>query len=137
MLPPFISDAKDKHPTFIFTVGAECYRHSFLPLKTNSRHLIFTVKRSRMLQSFTSTANCKLPIFILQSIGAKFYGHSLLQTNSRHLFLLTNGAECYDHLLLLRKTNSRHLFLSSNRAESYRHVPIKTFTCTCLAFLKH
>ena len=40
MLPPFISDAKDKHPTFILaSYGAECYHHSFPTLKTNTQHL--------------------------------------------------------------------------------------------------
>ena len=40
MLPPFISDAKDKHPTFILaSYGAECYRHSFPTVKANTRHL--------------------------------------------------------------------------------------------------
>ena len=40
MLPPFISDIKDKHPTFILAShGAECYRHSFPTLMTNTRHL--------------------------------------------------------------------------------------------------
>ena len=40
MLPPFISDTKDKHPTFILaSYGGECYRHSFPTLKTNTRHI--------------------------------------------------------------------------------------------------
>ena len=40
MLPPFISDAKDKHPTFILaSYGANCYRHSFPTVKANTRHL--------------------------------------------------------------------------------------------------
>ena len=40
MLPPFIFDAEDKHPTFILaSYGAECYHHSFPTLKTNTRHL--------------------------------------------------------------------------------------------------
>ena len=40
MLPPFISDTKDKHPTFILAShGGECYRHSFPTLMTNTRHL--------------------------------------------------------------------------------------------------
>ena len=40
MLSPFISDTKDKHPTFILAShGAECYRHSFPTLMTNTRHL--------------------------------------------------------------------------------------------------
>ena len=34
ILPPFISDAKDKHPTFILaSYGDECYRHSFPTLR--------------------------------------------------------------------------------------------------------
>ena len=48
---------------FLLTNGAECYGHLLLP-QTNSRHVfIFTVKRSRMLRSFTSAAN-KLPTCI-------------------------------------------------------------------------
>ena len=40
MLPPFISDIKDKHPTFILAShGAECYRHSFPTLMTNTQLL--------------------------------------------------------------------------------------------------
>ena len=40
MLLPFISDAEDKHPTFILaSYGAECCHHSFPTLKTNARHL--------------------------------------------------------------------------------------------------
>ena len=76
MLPPFISDTKDKHPTFILaSYGGECYRHSFPTLKTNT------------------------PIFILASHGAECYRHSFLtlMTNTRHLFLASYGAECYRH----------------------------------------
>ena len=41
MLPPLISDAKDKHPTLnLASYGAECSRHWFLMLKTNTRHLL-------------------------------------------------------------------------------------------------
>ena len=42
MLPPFISNDKDKHPTFMlasYSYGAECYRHSFPTVKANTRHL--------------------------------------------------------------------------------------------------
>ena len=91
MLPPFISDAKDKHPTFILaSYGAECYRHSFPTLKTNTRHLF------------------------LASYGAECYRHSFptLKTNTQHLFLALYGAECYRHSFPTLKTNSQHFFLS-------------------------
>ena len=41
ILPPFTSDRKSKHPTFILASygGAEYYRHSFPTVKANTRHL--------------------------------------------------------------------------------------------------
>ena len=40
MLPPFISDTKDKHPTFILaSYGAEYYHHSFPTVKASTRRL--------------------------------------------------------------------------------------------------
>ena len=66
MLPPFISDAKDKHPTFIFSV-------------------IW----SRMLPPFISDAKDKHPTFILASYGDECYRHSfpmLRQTCDTNFF---------------------------------------------------
>ena len=125
VLPPFISDAKDKHPTFILvsygdecyrhsfptlktntrhlflaSYGAECYRHSFPTLKTNTQQIISSVIRSRMLPSFISNVKDKHPTFILASYGDECYRHSfptLLKTNTRHLFLVSYGAEYYRH----------------------------------------
>ena len=65
MLPPLISDANDKHPTFILaSYGAEYYRHSF------------------------PTVKAKHPTFILASYGAEYYRHSFptVKANTRHLF---------------------------------------------------
>ena len=47
LLPPFTSDAKDKHPTFnLPSYGAECYRHSIPTVKANTQHLFQHQKES-------------------------------------------------------------------------------------------
>ena len=88
MLPPFISDAEDKHPTCILaSYGAECYRHSFPTLKTNTRHLF------------------------LASYGAECCRHSIptLKTNTQHLFLASYGAEClYRHSIPNPDAKDKH-----------------------------
>ena len=62
MLPPFISDAKDNHPTFIFSV----IRSRMLPpfiTDAKDKHLTFilSVIRSRMLPSFPSDHKSQHP----------------------------------------------------------------------------
>ena len=105
MLPPFISDAKDKHPTFILaSYGAECYRHSFPTFISKDKHLTF----------------------ILASYGAECYRHSFptLKTNTQHLFL----AECHTEPnvtepLFISDVKDKHptFILASYGAEYYRH----------------
>ena len=85
MLPPFISDAKDKHPTFILaSYGAECYRHSFPTLKTNIRHLFLPLIRSRMLPPFISDAKDKHPTFIFSVIRSRMLPPFISYANDKH-----------------------------------------------------
>ena len=77
MLPPFISDAKDKHPTFIFSVIRSRMLPPFISdAKDNHPTFILSVIRSRMLPSFISAVKDKHPTFILASYGAECYRHS-------------------------------------------------------------
>ena len=89
MLPPFISDVKDKYPTFILGV----IRSRMLPpfiydVKDKRPTFVSSVIRSRMFPSFISDVKDKHPTFILASYGAECYRHSFptLKTNTRHLF---------------------------------------------------
>ena len=127
MLPRFISDAKDKHPTFIFTV----IRSGMLPrfisdAKDKHPTFIFTVIRSGMLPRFISDAKDKHPTFIFTVIRSgkrQKSGVRLIQeySRTRHLFLASYGAECYRVSFPTLKTNTQHLFLPSYGAEYSRH----------------
>ena len=100
MLPPFISDHKSKHLTFISaSYGDECYRHSVPTLKINTQHLY------------------------LASYGAECYRDSFptLKTNTRHLFLASYGAEYYHHSFPTFKDKYPTFILASYGAECYRH----------------
>ena len=57
---------------FLTSYGEECYRHSFLTLKTNIRYLFFaSCIRSRMLPPFISDAKDKHPTFIFSVIQSR------------------------------------------------------------------
>ena len=98
---------------------AECYGHSLLPLKTNSRHLFLQSNRAECYQHLLLPLKTISRHLLLPSNEAECYGHSLLplKTNFRHLILPSNGAECYGHLLLPLKINFRQLSLPSNQGE--------------------
>ena len=68
------SDAKDNHfrHFILASYGAECYRHSFPTLKTNTRHCIFSVIRSRMITAIHFRyAKDKHPTFIFSFIQSR------------------------------------------------------------------
>ena len=89
MLPPFISDTKDKHTTFIFSVIRSGILLPFIS-DAKDKHLtfIFSVIRSRMFPPFISDAKHKHPTFILASYGAECYRNSFpnVKANTRYLF---------------------------------------------------
>ena len=63
MLPPFISDIKDKHPTFILASHeTECYRHSFPTLMTNTQHLFLASYGAELLSPFISDFQTEFPL---------------------------------------------------------------------------
>ena len=93
----------------IGSYGAECYRHSFLMLKTNTRHLflasygaecsrhsfptltldkhqtfIFSVIRSRMFPPFISDAKEKHPTFIFSVIRSRMFPPFISDAKDKH-----------------------------------------------------
>ena len=89
MLPPFISDAKDKHPTFYFSVIQSRMLPPFISdAKDKHPTFIFSVIRSRMFPPFISDAKDKHPTFIFSVIRSRIYRHSFptVKANTRHLF---------------------------------------------------
>ena len=85
MLPPFISDAKDKHPTFILSV----IRSRMLPplisdAKDKHPTFIFSVIRSRMLPPFISDAKDKHPTFILSVIRRQMLPPFISDAKDKH-----------------------------------------------------
>ena len=109
ILPPFISDRKSKHPTFISaSYGAEYYRHSFATVKANTRHLFyFSVIQSRILPPFISDRKSKHPTY-----RAEYYRHSFLtvKANTRHLFYRHTEPNVTGRSFPTLMTNTRHLF---------------------------
>ena len=60
--PPFISDRKSKHPTFILaSYRAEYYRHSFPTVNANTPDIYFSVIPSWILPPFFPTVKAKHP----------------------------------------------------------------------------
>ena len=87
MLPQFISDAKGKHPTFLFNVIRSRMLPQFISdAKGNHPTFIFSVIRSQMLAPFISDAKDKHPTFIFSVIWSR----SCLRRRFHRGFLLHN-----------------------------------------------
>ena len=89
MLPPFISDAKDKHPTFIFSVIRSRMLPPFISdAKDKHPTFILSVIRSRMLPPFISDAKDKHPTFIFSVIRSRMLPPFIsdAKDKTRHLF---------------------------------------------------
>ena len=95
MLPPFISDAKDKHPTFILSVICSRMLPPFISdAKDKHPTFIFSVIRSRMLPPFIFDAKDKHPTVILSVIRSRMLPPFIFDANnSRYLFRYLNIIE--------------------------------------------
>ena len=120
MLPPFISAAKEKHPTLcvLASYGAECSRHSFPTLKINIRHLF------------------------LASYGAECSRHSFppLKRNTRHLYFSVDtepsvGNEWREHTAPYDAKNKCPVFLYSVGNEWRKHSAPYDAKNQCRVFL--
>ena len=112
-----------KKRNFLASYGAECYRHSFPPLKRNTRHLFLASYGAECSRHSFPTLKRNTRHLFLASYGAECSRHSFptLKTNTRHLFIASYGAECSRHSFPTLKRNTRHLFLASYGAECSRH----------------
>ena len=100
MLPQLISDAKGKHPTFLFSVIRSRMLPQFISdAKGNHPTFIFSVIRSRMLPQFISDAKDKHPTFIFSVIRSRMLAPFISDAKDkhRHLFLASYGADHVHH----------------------------------------
>ena len=113
MLPPFISDAEDKHPTFIFSAIRSRMLPPFISDPIYKHPFIFSIIWSRMLPPFISDAKDNHPTFILRVIRSRMLPSFIYDVKDKHptFILASYGAECYRHSFPTVKANTQHLFL--------------------------
>ena len=110
ILPPFTSDRKSKHPTFILaSYGAEYYHH----FRRKSKHptFIFSVIRTRILAPFISDRKSSHPSYF-SVIRSRILPPFISDRKSSHptFILVSYGAECYRNSFPTVKANAQHLF---------------------------
>ena len=85
MFAPFISDAKDKHPTFIFSIiRSRMFAPFISDAKDKHPTFIFSVIRSRMFPPFISDAKDKHPTFIFSVIRSRMFAPFISDAKDKH-----------------------------------------------------
>ena len=91
MLPPFISDSKDKHPTFIFSVIRSRMLPPFISDAIDKHStFIFSVIQSRMLLPFISDTKDKHQTFIISVIRSRMLPPFISDAKDKHPTFIFN-----------------------------------------------